>query len=122
MLAAARRQHRRQRRTAARALVAARRAWRLLDQHALDATSSRFLARLLPVGTAAQLAAAASATTYVAAALVEQGIDAQPVGRVVPEAFAGGASDGRRLSSQPGLPRNAVKTMSALSEAHTSDL
>jgi len=113
MLAAARRQHRRQRRTAARALVAARRAWRLLDQHALDATSSRFLARLLPVVTAAQLAAAASATTYVAAALVEQGIDAQPVGRVVPEAFAGVASDGRPLSSLLVLPLNAIKTLSA---------
>ena len=47
----------------------------------------------------AELAAARDAETYLAAVLPQVGLaDAAPVGRVVPEVFAGIASDGRDLA------------------------
>lgn len=47
----------------------------------------------------AQAAAAESGAGYVGDALEEQGVDAVPLGQVVPAAFVGVASDGRRLDS-----------------------
>ena len=112
-LDAAVRQYRRMQRLSALAVASARGAWRLLDPHGLDATAPRLLVRLLPAVAAAQLSAATSATTYVSAALAEQNIDTQPVGRVQPDALAGVASDGRPLSTLLIVPLAAVKTLSA---------
>lgn len=110
---AARRQYRRQQQLAASAVAAARSSWRLLDQHAVDATAVRMLRRLLPAVGSAQLAAATSASTYVGDVLGEQGLDMGPVAEVQPAAFAGVASDGRNLQSLLLTPVGAAKALSA---------
>lgn len=112
MLASARRQHDRQVRLSGRALVAARGAWRLLDRHALAATASRFVARLLPALAAAQLDAAALATAYLQAAFGEQNLGLEPAGEVNPRAFAGVASDGRPLETLLTVPLETVRRLS----------
>lgn len=112
-LDAAVRQYRRMQRLSARAVVSARGAWRLLDQHALDATTPRYLARMLPVLLASQQAAATSASSYVDEALREQGLDLAPVGELLPMSLVGSASDGRPLESLLVAPVRRVKQLSA---------
>jgi hypothetical protein len=55
--------------------------------------------RILLLTTFAQLGAARSGAAYVPATLAELGTPVEPVGEVVPAAFAGVASDGRPLDS-----------------------
>src|SRR5690606_11927371 len=112
-LDAAIRQYRRLQRLSARAVVSARGAWRLLDQHALDATTPRYLARMLPILLASQQAAATSASSYVDEALREQGLDLAPVGELLPMSLVGSASDGRPLESLLVAPVRRVKLLSA---------
>jgi len=112
-LDAAIRQYRRMQRLSARAVVSARGAWRLLDQHALDATTPRYLARMLPILLASQQAAATSASSYVDEALREQGLDLAPVGELLPMSLVGSASDGRPLESLLLAPVRRVKQLSA---------
>lgn len=109
MLEASRRQHERQVQLSATALTAARGAWRLLDQAALDATAGRMLARIAPALVRAQLLAATAGVAYVAAALAEQGLDLEQLGEVVPEALAGIASDGRPLETLLTVPLRTVE-------------
>src|SRR5690606_30238504 len=86
---------RRMQRLSGRAVAAARGAWRLLNRHALDVTTPRYLARMLPILLASQQAAASSASSYVDEALREQGLDLAPVGELLPMSLVGSASDGR---------------------------
>lgn len=62
--------------------------------------------------TAAQLAGAKDADRYVTDALESQGIDPTPSGVVRPEAFAGIASDGRRLDTL--LAQPVVTTLTGI--------
>jgi hypothetical protein len=55
--------------------------------------------RILLLTTSAQLGAARSGAAYVPATLAELGTPVEPVGEVIPAAFAGVASDGRPLDS-----------------------
>ncbi len=66
---------------------------------------------------AAQVEAARAAAVYVPTVLAEQDIDADPVGEVVPEAFAGMASDGRPLDSLLGGALAAVAARQAAGAA-----
>src|SRR5690554_3698273 len=112
-LDAAVRQYRRMQRLSARAVASARGAWRLLDQHALDVTTPRYLARMLPILLASQQAAATSASAYVDGALREQGLDLAPLGELAPMSLVGFASDGRPLESLLVAPVRRVKRLSA---------
>src|SRR5690554_6433791 len=108
------RQHRsRQQRLAASAVATRRSAWRLLDQHAIDATLSRFLARLVPLVTRLQETAAQAGAAYVDRALAAIDVGAEPVGGVQPARFSGVASDGRPLASLLSVPAGTVKRLSA---------
>lgn len=76
------------------------------------ASSFREIApQLLTVVTTAQAAAAIPADRYVESALEAQGNYDLPTFDVVPEAFAGYASDGRLLSSLLAEPTIAAKTL-----------
>src|SRR5690606_20100150 len=112
-LDAAVRQYRRMQRLSARAVASARGAWRLLDPHGLDATTPRYLARMLPILLVSQQAAATSASSYVDEALREQGLDLEPVGVLLPMSLVGIASDGRPLESLLLAPVRRGKRLSA---------
>src|SRR5690606_6012619 len=112
-LDAAVRQYCRMQRLSAGAVASARGAWRLLDQHALDVTTPRYLDRMLPILLASQQAAATSASSYVDEALREQGLDLAPVGELLPMSLVGSASDGRPLESLLVAPVRRVKRLSA---------
>lgn len=71
--------------------------WRTRDLSNLDAWWIRVAPRLVALLAGAQLLAASSADGYVDRVLREQGIDPDTDWRIVPEAFAGVASDGRPL-------------------------
>jgi hypothetical protein len=89
----------RQRRIARATVLAARREWATLDPDALSESWRRVGPRLVALLAAGQSAAAADASDYVDRAVRAQGIDPDSQGRVVPEAFAGWAADGRPLDS-----------------------
>src|SRR5690606_2165199 len=112
-LDAAVRQYRRMQRLSAGAVASARGAWRQLDQQALDVTTPRYLDRLLPILLASQQAAATAASSYVDAALREQGLDLAPVGERLPMSLVGSASDGRPLEWRLVAPLRWVKRRSA---------
>ncbi|HEY5834990.1 hypothetical protein [Streptomyces sp.] len=89
----------RQRRLAARAVRAGLREWAALDPDDLSASWRTVGPRLVAVLAAAQTAAAGEAGGYVDRAVRAQGVDPDPQGRIVPEAFAGWAADGRPLDT-----------------------
>lgn len=83
-----------------RSVLASKRLWSQLDPDAIRATwHSNVGPRVLTMVTAAQAEAASHADPNVTAALKAQNIDHTQSGQVVPEAFAGHASDGRDLGS-----------------------
>jgi hypothetical protein len=75
--------------------------WAGLDVTGLTASwaALRLGERLFVALAAGQLAAAAAAPRYVAAAVQRQGATSTPVGSLVPRALAGVASDGRNLET-----------------------
>lgn len=83
--------------------------WEGLNPADLDAWSAP-AARLLVVLAGAQRVAAGRADDYLDAALSEQGITAEPAGRVNPAALTGVASDGRALDGLLWSPVVATKT------------
>lgn len=89
----------RQERLTRRMTVTALREWATLDPADLSYSWRRVGPRLVAVLTAGQTAAAADASDYIDAAVRAQGVDPEPEGRVVPEAFAGRAADGRPLDT-----------------------
>lgn len=92
-------QRARLRRLGAMTAAEGRRLWRQVDVNDIVDGWRRRLARLLVVLTEAQRQAAAGADAYVAEALAELGQAAGSGLRVVPEALAGIASDGRPLDT-----------------------
>jgi hypothetical protein len=77
----------------------ARRAWSRVDPRAIVVTWRRLLGEPLAYLAVAQLQAAESADRYVTQALAVQGATTVAEGAAVPRAFAGVASDGRRLDT-----------------------
>lgn len=96
-----------------------RRLWRLVDPRRISETWSIHIPRLLAVLTGAQRSAAGTANLYVADTFAEMGMTARPSGLVVPEAYAGVASDGRPLASLLTLPAITVKT--SIIDGHSVD-
>lgn len=85
---------------ARRAVLAARKAWSTVDPTAIRATWHAHAGpAVVRIVTGAQHDAAATADSYVAAALKAQGQPDNPAGAIVPSAFAGTASDGRDLAT-----------------------
>lgn len=101
--------YRRQQRTSARAVLAARRAWRRLDFQDLDGSWPAVERLLLPLMVAAQTASADSGADYVDRVLAEQDIDADAEAQVRTVALVGVASDGRDLDTLLYSPVTAVK-------------
>jgi hypothetical protein len=98
------------RRLANRVRAEFRRLWKLVDPRRISETWSIHIPRLLVLLTGAQRAAASTANLYVADTFAEMGTTARPSGLVVPDAYAGVASDGRPLASLLTLPAITVKT------------
>ena len=88
----------------------ARQTWRGLDPSDLDRSWARLAPRLQVGLVGAQLAAARTADSYADDALAEQDIDPAATARVMPDALAGVASDGRPLDS---LLYNAITVVKA---------
>jgi hypothetical protein len=84
-------------RLAAAATSAAREAWRGTDPAQVRDDWPTQAARLATIVAGAQLAVARQADSYVREVLDEQDVSATARGRIVPEALAGIASDGRDL-------------------------
>lgn len=82
-----------------RTVLAGLREWRTLDPAGLSDSWRRVGPRLVAVLVAGQTAAAADSSDYINAAVLAQGVDPEPQGRVVPGAFAGWAADGRSLDT-----------------------
>ncbi|AGL13869.1 hypothetical protein [Actinoplanes sp. N902-109] len=98
--------YRRQAKLAQRTAAEMARLWAHLDTGSIKASWRLLLPRALTVLSSAQTTAAASAGSYTDDALEAQGLRAGAEGRIAAEAFAGTASDGRRLDtllSQPAL-------------------
>jgi hypothetical protein len=89
----------RQNRIVRRTVLAGLREWATLDPAGLSDSWRRVSPRLVAVLVAGQTAAAADSSDYINAAIRAQGVDPQPQGLVVPEAFAGWAADGRPLDT-----------------------
>jgi hypothetical protein len=89
----------RQRRLAVATVRAALREWATLDADDLSQSWRRVGPRLVAILAAAQAASAAAGGDYVDRAVRAQGVDPEPQGRLVPEAFAGWAADGRPLDT-----------------------
>lgn len=79
-------------------LALVRREWSRMGPD-FDVSWATLARRILLLTTSAQLGAARSGAAYVPATLAELGTPVDPVGEVVPTAFAGVASDGRPLVS-----------------------
>lgn len=101
--------YRARRRLSAAVAGLARELWSRLAPDDLDSSWSRILPQLLIGLTGAQLGAARRADVYVDQVLVQQDVDPAAVARVVPEALAGVASDGRPLDSLLLNPLTVVK-------------
>ncbi|GIE35910.1 hypothetical protein Ait01nite_089550 [Actinoplanes italicus] len=86
-----------------------RRLWKLVDPRRISETWSQHIPRLLALLTGAQRAAASTANLYVADTFAELGMASRPSGLVVPEAYAGIASDGRPLASLIAQPAITAK-------------
>ena len=85
----------------ARSKAAARRLrgeWNRIDPRNIAASWRSLIPRALVVLTGAQLTGAQDSQDYVTAVLAAQGIESDAAGVVVPQAFAGIASDGRDLA------------------------
>jgi hypothetical protein len=91
-------------------LAQARRQWSQVDFVDLDGSWPRFASRLLLVLTAGQHAAATEGAAAVGRMLTEQHHADDPAGEVNAEAFAGVASDGRRLDTLLYQPVIATKS------------
>jgi len=91
--------YRNQQKVTGATLTAARREWARMDPNQLDRSFRAFLGRFLPVLVAGQRASARLGAAYVEAALLEQGLDPDLVGRVNADAVGGQASDGRPLDT-----------------------
>ncbi|MFC4034549.1 hypothetical protein ACFO3J_24175 [Streptomyces polygonati] len=89
----------RQRRIVAGVVRTGAREWAGLDQADLSGSWRRVGPRLVAVLAAGQTAAAADGADYVGRAVRAQDVDPDPQGRVVPEALAGWAADGRPLDT-----------------------
>lgn len=76
-----------------------RREWSRVNLNDIDASWSKVAPRLNLLTSAAQLGSARNGAAYVGRALSEVGQDVAPLAAVNPAAFAGVASDGRRLES-----------------------
>jgi hypothetical protein len=99
-------------RLAAATSATVRALWRQIDPLRLEASWSRVSPYIVRAMVAAQLAAVATSDDYVAEILALQGVEDDPTGRLVAEALAGFASDGRDLESL--LRQPLVSTMRAL--------
>jgi hypothetical protein len=102
--------YRRQQQIAGRAVIAGRRAWRLLDVNDLDGSWPRVLRLLLPLTVAAQTASVTGSASYVPRALNEQDLTDEPAGEIVPDSLTGSASDGRPLDTLLYSPVTTVKS------------
>lgn len=89
----------RQLRIVRRTVLAGLREWATLDPDGLSDSWRRVSPRLVAILAAGQTAAAADSSDYINAAVRAQGVDPEPQGQVVPEAFAGWAADGRPLDT-----------------------
>lgn len=87
-----------QKRLAVAALAAAKRQWGRMGGD-WDASWREVAPRMVAVMAAAQLGSARQGAAYVPEALAQQGMRPQVLGRVVPQALAGRAADGRPLDS-----------------------
>jgi hypothetical protein len=83
--------------------------WREVAPGDLDASWARLLPQLVLGVSGAQLIAARMADAYISAVLAEQDADPDPVGEIVPAAFAATASDGRPLETLLVNPVTVVK-------------
>lgn len=83
--------------------------WQQINVTDLAGSWSRHLSRLLVILRGAQVAAAGSADSFTDSALLAQGLDVAPAGRVAATAFSGTASDGRPLESLLQNPVFATK-------------
>lgn len=107
-------------RLAAAARLTARRSWRQLDRRRLSASWDSGIGQTITrVTTAAQLAAASGAQSYVDSALTMQDVRVAVEESVVAEAFAGWASDGRSLASL--LRGTLLGTISRISDGTSVD-
>lgn len=91
------------------AVKAGRKAWSGVNPDELSPTWRRALVSLVPIVAATQERAAEAGGAYIGRALAEQGTPIDPQGTVVPGAFAGRASDGRRLDGLLYTPITVVK-------------
>jgi hypothetical protein len=101
--------YRRRRRLIDLAAGQARELWSRVDPDELSGSWARLLPQMLLGITGAQLAAARQSDAYTDRVLGEQGVDPRPAGRVIPDALAGIASDGRPLASLLVNPVTVVK-------------
>jgi hypothetical protein len=102
----------RQKRIVAGTVRAGAREWASLDPDDLSGSWRRVGPRLAALLAAGQSAAAADGADYVDQAVRAQGVDPDPQGRVVPEALAGWAADGRPLDTL--LLRTLITTKEGL--------
>lgn len=91
--------YRRRRRLVDLLAAAAGRLWRRVDPGDIARSWAALLDELVPVATAAQLAAARTADDYLDEVLDAQDVDPVGEARLVPAALAGVASDGRPLDT-----------------------
>src|SRR5690606_26514365 len=87
-----------QKRLAVATLTAAKRQWAGMGGD-WGASWQRVGPRMVALMAAAQLGSARNGAAYVPEALAQQGMRPQALGRVVPQALAGRAADGRPLDS-----------------------
>lgn len=101
---------------ARRASAAAVALWALLDPAGLAASwaAQRLGERLFVLLSSGQAAAAGQAPRYVARALGAQGASSDPTGELVPNAYAGVASDGRDLETLVEQP--LIRVLTALKQ------
>lgn len=110
MLLSAADHYRRQQQIAGRAVIGARRAWRLLDVNDLDGSWPRVLRLLFPLTVAAQTASVQGAVSYIPRALAEQDLPDDPAGEIRTGSLVGVASDGRPLDTLLYSPVTTVKS------------
>ncbi|MEU4640836.1 hypothetical protein [Micromonospora sp. NPDC023814] len=103
---------RRQVALARRAALEVARLWARVDRQVIAASWAASVPAAVQVLGSAQAIAAASSSVYLDDLLGEYGLDPAPEGRVVAEAFAGVASDGRDLAGL--LHQPAITALTAL--------
>lgn len=110
-------EHYRRRARLARAMEsAAARLWGRVDRGRIADSWAALVPALLALLVGAQRAAAGQADEYVAAALAEQGLSQEAVGRVNVDALVGIASDGRPLDTL--LYQPAITALTGIAAGH----